>query len=70
MTNIDQVAIAEEVPIIDQYNELLEMANKDFPDLLESIGSYTSYKVEMKNYQDYFNLLNEPPSVVATNSAT
>jgi hypothetical protein len=65
-----EVLSNDEKPIEEKFKELIELANKEYPNLTQEVESFTAHQIELKNWQDYFNLLNQPPNAITANSAT
>lgn len=53
-----------------QYKELFAKAEKESPDTIKEIQTFTSHQVELASYQEYLNLLNQTPNTTTANSTT
>ena len=53
--------------IEEQFNDLFNKAKQLYPDINETISSYSNMTVSSENLQDYLNLTMQTPLEISTN---
>lgn len=53
-----------------QYEELVKAAEKQYPNLIKDLETFTSYKVELQSYKAYLDAFNQNPIAISVNSTT
>lgn len=53
-----------------EYEDLVKAAEKQYPNLVKDIETFTSYKVELQSYKSYLDAFQQTPLVISVNSTT
>ncbi len=57
-------------PIEEQFEDLVQAADIEYPNLLQEVEVFISHTTELQSYQEYLNLINQTPDAFVSNTAT